>query len=553
MPAQDAIQQSEELQRRQRDLLDEQDRLLKQTLPPVGPVKESDREPTATQPGDSGPGPCIDVGTVVFEKATVFPDARLQELVPADKCFALEQIFGLVRDTTNLYVDAGYVTSRAYLPEQDLSTGTLRIQVVEGRIEQVQLRQNGKLRKTGYGVLPSLNGKLLQIRRIEQGLDQINSLSSKDAKISFQPGSTAGMSIVVVDITSARPWQATVGVDNSGAESTGKAQFEGSFSIEDLFGQFETISISHKHSDPSLDESQISGNTSLYITVPRGMWTWRWSSSYYNYLSEVESQVQSFKTTGTNWSHKGEIERLLFRDQVSKTYGRASLNFKEAENYLEDALLETSSRVLSVGRLEFAHTRRFLGGSLSARLGIDQGLPLWGAPVDNGDADSSVPKAQFTKFDGELGLSRGWAAGGGSLFLSSRVRGQYTPVALFGSEQLGIGGASSVRGFDTDSLSAENGFYSRNEVSFAPDIFSQEQLEYLGQLSLFAGLDAGWQFEGPSTPGINRNLMGAAIGARLQGGWVFGEISYERPLLAPDDFNDEPVLRLRAGLTLSKF
>ncbi|MDN3719642.1 hypothetical protein QW131_11825 [Roseibium salinum] len=54
-----------------------------------------------------------------------------------------------------------------------------------------------------------------------------------------------------------------------------------------------------------------------------------------------------------------------------------------------------------------------------------------GAPVDNGDADSSVPKAQFTKFDGELGLSRGWAAGGGSLFLSSRVRGQYTPVALF--------------------------------------------------------------------------------------------------------------------------
>ncbi|MDN3719644.1 POTRA domain-containing protein [Roseibium salinum] len=61
--------------------------------------------------------------------------------MPADKCFALEQIFGLVRDTTNLYVDAGYVTSRAYLPEQDLSTGTLRIQVVEGRIEQVQLRQ----------------------------------------------------------------------------------------------------------------------------------------------------------------------------------------------------------------------------------------------------------------------------------------------------------------------------------------------------------------------------------------------------------------------------
>ena len=544
----EALRQSEDLQRRQQDFLDQQERLFRQVAPPQGgPV--APREDAGIVPEG---GTCIPVKRVIFSKASIFSHERLQKLVPDRDCLGIAQISAIVRDATNLYVDAGYVTSRAYLPEQDLSTGELRIEVLEGRVETVEIRQNGELRQRGHGVLPGVTGQILNIRTIEQGLDQINGLSSKDAKISLKPGAEAGFSIVVVEITAKRPWRASVAVDNSGSESTGDVQFEGTFTVEDLFGQFETLSLVHKRSDPSLGEPKASESTSLQIAVPRGFWTWRWSSSFFQYSSEVEGQLQSFRTSGTNWTHKGEIERLLWRDQVSKTHARVSVSVKDARNYLEDTKLDTSSRILSVLRGEVSHTRQMLGGSLTLQAGLDQGTTWFGAAKDR-LAETGAPRAQFLKSDGEISFLRGWQIGGVQVVASSRLAAQYSPDLLWSSEQLSLGGSSTVRGFDGQSLSAVNGLYSRNELSVTPPLIPEDLTKYAGQLSLFAGLDSGWQLPGPGAFEGQEHVLGAAVGARLQGGIVFGEISYERALQAPRSFTREPVLRLRAGLTLSNF
>ncbi|WP_260394235.1 POTRA domain-containing protein [Pseudomonas aeruginosa] len=44
------------------------------------------------------------------------------------------QLNALLKAVTDHYLDRGYVTTRAYLPQQDLASGTLRIIVVEGRL-----------------------------------------------------------------------------------------------------------------------------------------------------------------------------------------------------------------------------------------------------------------------------------------------------------------------------------------------------------------------------------------------------------------------------------
>ncbi|WP_139052274.1 ShlB/FhaC/HecB family hemolysin secretion/activation protein [Roseibium sp. TrichSKD4] len=540
-------------QRRQRDFLNEQQRRQNELVPPAAvPADDVESKPAEAKKNSDPNAVCINIQKVIFEEATLFGEDALHVNVPDSSCFTLDQIVGLVRDTTNLYISAGYVTSRAYLPEQDLSSGTLRLVVIEGRIEAVELYQNGVRRHRGEGIIPVRKGEILHIRSIEQGLDQINGLSSKDAKISFRPGSEQGTSIVVIEIKSGRQWQATVGFDNSGADNTGKAQFDGSIVVEDIFGLFETISLSHKNSDPTIAESRLSGNTALSISVPRGNWTGRWTSTFYNYVSQIEGLNQQFELSGTNWSHDAQVERLLIRDQVSKTYARFGMSVKDARNFLEDTLIETSSRILSVARLELAHTRRVLGGALSLQAGIDQGTTLFGAPNDS-RAPARSPKAQFTKLDAEVSFFRQWQAGPGTVSANTRLTGQYSPHRLFGSEQLGIGGISSVRGFDRDSLSAENGFYVRNELGYTPEIFEGTLAKYLGKPTLFAGLDAGWQLPGPTTPKRYETVTGAAFGARLQGGIAYGEVSYELPLSYPSSFSGDPVLRVRAGLVLSRF
>ncbi|MEH0069203.1 ShlB/FhaC/HecB family hemolysin secretion/activation protein [Pannonibacter sp. Pt2-lr] len=217
--------------------------------------------------------------------------------------------------------------------------------------------------------------------------------------------------------------------------------------------------------------------------MPRGFWTWRWSSSFFQYSSQVEGQLQSFRTSGTNWTHKGEIERLLWRDQVSKTHARVSVSVKDARNYLEETKLDTSSRILSVLRGEVSHTRQMLGGSLTLLAGLDQGTTWFGAARDR-QAEPGAPRAQFLKSDGEVSFLRGWQIGGVQVMASTRLAAQYSPDLLWSSEQLSLGGSSTVRGFDSQSLSAVNGLYNRNELSVTPPLIPGELAKYAGQLSL---------------------------------------------------------------------
>ncbi len=46
----------------------------------------------------------------------------------------------MVRTLTNVYVSEGYPTTRVFTPEQDLSKGTLRLKVIEGRTQSVTLK-----------------------------------------------------------------------------------------------------------------------------------------------------------------------------------------------------------------------------------------------------------------------------------------------------------------------------------------------------------------------------------------------------------------------------
>jgi hemolysin activation/secretion protein len=157
---------------------------------------------------------CVEVQTVTFTGAEIFPSqALLEGFEPG--CRAVADLFDLVGVITNRYVAAGYVTSNAFLPEQDLSSGTLEIVVVEGRVETVVLIEDGAERATGGTVMPHVRGKVLNLRTIEQGLDQINGLRSKDATISFRPGSRPGWSVVEVDITARPGWEVSSQLSNS--------------------------------------------------------------------------------------------------------------------------------------------------------------------------------------------------------------------------------------------------------------------------------------------------------------------------------------------------
>ena len=88
----------------------------------------------------------------------------------------------------------GYITSRAFLTEQDLSAGELTIPVLEGKLDEIHLE--GQHPRALTMAFPGLEGKILNLRDIEQGMEQINRVRSTPVQIAIQPSPKAGYSVV---------------------------------------------------------------------------------------------------------------------------------------------------------------------------------------------------------------------------------------------------------------------------------------------------------------------------------------------------------------------
>lgn len=144
-----------------------------------------------------------------------------------------EQSTVTVADITNIrnslqrkLLDRGFVTSQVYIPEQNVNSGTLQFMVLPGRVEDIRYSESsvhGPWR-TAFSVRP---GDILNIRDVEQGLEQMKRVSSQSVTMKLLPGTAVGTSIIELSIKQEKPVHGSISIDNSGLESTGV--YQGSF------------------------------------------------------------------------------------------------------------------------------------------------------------------------------------------------------------------------------------------------------------------------------------------------------------------------------------
>ncbi len=117
------------------------------------------------------------------------------------KCLGVAQLNELLKAITDHYIDKGLVTTRAYLPQQDLSKGDLQVLVIEGKLENLRSDAASGLSDRELAMaFPGKEGELLNLREIEQMVDQLNRLPSNQAQMELTPGQAVGGSDVVVKI-----------------------------------------------------------------------------------------------------------------------------------------------------------------------------------------------------------------------------------------------------------------------------------------------------------------------------------------------------------------
>lgn len=484
-------------------------------------------------------GPCFSISTIELDGATHLPVAIEQQLIGPylNQCIDLDKINQLLKAISNWYFEQGYITSRAYVAAQDLSTGHLVITVIEGKIESIELRDPNSRVNTSTA-FPFAEEKLLNLRDIEQGLEQINRLQSNRTTMDLVPGELPGSSVIQLKSTTTKPWVASLSRDNSGQESTGELMNGLFLGLDNPLG-LNDYSYLNVQKDNTQANDKASKSIAWHWDMPLGYWNMGVDINYFEYLSRVvvENITSAFETSGTSLSQQLFLSRVVYRDQDSKLKLNTSLERKKTQNFIEDVLLD-SSRVLGIANIGLQYDK-YLPNQNQWQLALNyyRGLSLFDAPKDEERA-MGAPKAQFDKFSASINYQQHSVFKLSEkitipLFFQSKLNLQHSSDRLFGSEQISIGSLYTVRGYKGSSISASSGAYWRNSLTLPFRIQSGDSI--LQSISPFIALDIGTirDRDHVYSKDTYANLKGWAMGARLSGKYFSINLVYAKPIDNP--------------------
>ncbi|AZD36990.1 Channel-forming transporter/cytolysins activator of TpsB family [Pseudomonas chlororaphis subsp. aurantiaca] len=454
----------------EQDLIRErQDRLLEEQRRRLEELKDlpgKEAAPTApTAPADTRCFPIQDIELKGADSLSAAEQARL--LKPyIGQCLGVSQLNELLKVITDYYLEKGLVTSRAYLPQQDLSGGHLKVLVVEGRLEGLKGAADSQLSERELAMaFPGQVGALVNLREIEQLVDQLNRLPSNQAQMELAPGKEVGGSEVLVKNTAQKPWRAGLSRSNDGQRSTGEQQWGTTFDWDSPLGLADQLMLRGGH-DAMSDHQHTSNNAMLSYNLPWGWWNFSYTYSQSEYRSQAQANGFSFKQTGDSQNHQLRAERVILRDAVSKTSLNAGLAYLRTNNFIEDSKLALSSNRLSEAQFGINHGRRIGGAFVNLDLGMQNGIGAFDAQ-DNGHPGPGEPNARYRKYTATLSYLQPFKLWGESFSFSSLMTGQRSEDVLFSPQRTSLGGQSSIRGYKDQSLSGDSGGYWRNDLRWS--------------------------------------------------------------------------------------
>lgn len=425
------------------------------------------------------------------------------------RCAGADGLSYVVRSLQAAFLDRGLVTTRAGLPEQDVASGVLRIVVVPGVVSAVRL--NGTARAgTWNAASPVDTGDLISLRGLEQGLEQLRRVPGREVTVDLLPGEAPGDTVLDVMLKQRRPFALSLGINNFAGRTVGRYQGAGQLTALGVLGLSELVSVSYNRRVDSPDLPADTHGVGAAISVPYGWWTFGVSGSRNRYSQTVVGEVATFGTRGKLDSVVGYAERVVHRDQLSKTALRLSVGRRRARNFIDDIEIGIQRQDVADVAATLFDRRRIGIASVDSAFGLRVGTGLFGAQDEADDRPSALPSARYRIATVDLGIS---VPLGGGLLESYRgeFRVQASAKRLYGSDAFSVGGPYTVRGFDSDFADiGKSGWLARQELG----------LRAADWLRPYAFLDAGQIDDDLTASGRLRSGVGTGVRAQRAGFFV---------------------------------
>ncbi len=479
--------------------------------------------------------PCFQISQIVLdgddaERFGWARDAADPKGDPATgQCLGTEGVNLTIKRVQNAIIKRGFVTTRILAAPQDLKTGTLSLTVVPGRVRAVRFAGDVSSRANSWNAVPSRNGDLLNLRDIEQALENFQRLPTVTADIQIVPAdgddAKPGESDLLITWQQRAPVRVNLSFDDSGSPSTGKGQAGATLSLDNALMLNDLFYVNLGH-DVFNGGPKGTSSSTVHYDVPLGYWLLGATASEYDYHQAVAGAYETYVYSGSSRNADVNLSRLLFRNATIKTgaYGRGW--WRESDNFIDDTEVLVQRRRASGWELGLSYKQFFGAATLDARAGYRRGTGAFGALTAPEEAfGEGTSRLKVITADVQYSTPFEW--GGQQLRYTGSWRGQWNRSLLLPQDRFAIGGRYSVRGFDGElSLSGERGWLLRNELG----------LSLHGSHVFYLGADYGY-VSGPSTQWqLGDHVAGAVMGLRGAHRRISWDLFVGAPLVQPDGF-----------------
>jgi hemolysin activation/secretion protein len=354
------------------------------------------------------------------------------------------------------YRDVGRPVVDVITPAQDLTAGVLQLVVIEGRLGKLDVRNAQYFRPEQFtDKIRTAPGELLLQDDLLADLDWINTNPFRRVDLIYTPGDEFGITDLILDVNDERPFQVFTGIENSGTESTGEELLLAGFNWGNVFG-WEHI-FSYQASATTDFESLISNSFIYQAPLP-----WRHTLTVLglHVHTETDDHLSDLPLNTGGESRQLSLRYEVPMPQIRELRHRLNFgfDFKQTNNNLAFGGLEIFDVTTEIYQFVFGYEAELKDrwGATSINAAV-----TWSPGGFSSDNETEVfqQSRAFAEADylyAEVELER-LTKLPADFTLVTRLGGQLADTNLLPSEQLGLGGSTTVRGYDPFAVRGDEG------------------------------------------------------------------------------------------------
>jgi len=500
--------------------------LPEQPLPPLPPPDELLPPPTIpAAPEAPGDVPAtLFVNAFVVEGSTVFSAEDFAKVTApfTGRELSFAELLQVRTQVTQLYVSQGYVTSGAFIPPQTLEGGVVKIQVIEGSLEDINVTGTRRLQRAYVSSRIRLAAETpLNVPRLLRSL-QLLQLDPLIATISadLQAGTRPGTSLLQVQVTEADTFSVTPSIDNGRSPSVGSFRRQVEVTQANLTGLGDRFSLNYANTDGSngIDTSYtlpLNPRTGTLRLAYGTTWSSIIAPDRFKTKLDIDANSRYYELSYRQPLFQSPTEEFAISLTASRQESR--VEFLKDNRPFPSVGADAEGRTrISALRFSQEWTRRSSRQVLAARSQFSLGLNLLNSTIND-----AAPDSRFLTWRGQGQWVRLLAP---DSLLLVRTDVQLSVDSLVPLEQFGLGGQETVRGYRQDALLTDNGALLSTELRLP--ILRIPEVKGILQLTPFIDLGTTWNHAGEdpspnSLVGVGAGLlwrMGDDFSARLDWG-----------------------------------